>query len=92
MDVRRDVLLIFKEAVSNAARHSHCSAVSVSLRIEASRLILVIADDGAGFDTTVESEGQGLASMRRRARRLNGSLEIIATAGTGTTLTLAIPL
>ena len=64
VDLRRDLLLIFKEAV-NAARHSGCSRVDIDLHIEASRLWLSVADNG-GFDASAEPEGQGLASMQRR--------------------------
>ena len=61
MDVRRDLLLIFKEAVSNAARHSRLLGVSASICSVAR--IAVDADGDAttatGFDTSVESDGQG---------------------------------
>ena len=76
IDVRRDLLLIFKEAVNNAARHSQCSRVSIDLRRDGSHLVLSVADDGVGFDTSRESQGQGLASLRRRAERLKGTLAI----------------
>ena len=91
VDVRRDLLLIFKEAVNNAARHSGCSRVDIDLRVEGSRLVLTLADNGVGFDTSLESEGQGLMSMRRRAHRLKGTLEIASSAGAGTTVRLSIP-
>ena len=42
MDVRRDLLLIFKEAVNNAARHSQCSRVDIDLRVDGSRLVLAV--------------------------------------------------
>ena len=64
MDVRRDVLLIFKEAVNNAARHSGCSRAEIDLRVAGSRLVLTLTDNGVGFDTSLQSEGQGLASMQ----------------------------
>ena len=92
IDVRRDLLLIFKEAVNNAARHSHCSHVAIDLRRDGSHLVLSVADNGVGFDTSRESHGQGLASMRRRAERLNGTLEIQSSPGAGTTVTLRVPL
>jgi signal transduction histidine kinase/ligand-binding sensor domain-containing protein len=90
MDVRRDLLLVFKEAVNNAARHANCSAVRVELRGERSRMTLSIVDDGIGFDTAAASDGHGLDSMRRRAARLSGALEIASGEG-GTTLTLTFP-
>lgn len=76
VDVRRDLLLIFKEALNNAVRHSSCSSVDVDFRIEDGSLVLTVADDGVGFNASVEAEGQGLMSMRRRAQRLKGRLAI----------------
>ena len=90
MDVRRDVLLIFKEAVSNAVRHSHCTKLAVTLRPEPSRLVLVIADNGAGFDATIGHDGQGLAGIQRRARRLKAHCTIESGA-TGTIVAVAVP-
>jgi signal transduction histidine kinase len=92
VDLRRDLLLIFKEAVNNAARHSGCSRVDIELHIDGSRLRLIVADNGAGFDATAEPEGQGLTSMQRRAARLRGTLEITTTPGAGTRVALNVPL
>ena len=92
MDVRRDLLLIFKEAVNNAARHSRCSAVEIDLRVAGSRLVLVVADNGVGFDASRDSDGQGLTSMQRRARRLGGTLDVASTPGAGTTVTVDTPI
>lgn len=65
-DVRRDVLLTFKEAANNAARHSGCSRIDIEFEVQRSQLVLVIADNGVGFETSLESSGQGLISLRRR--------------------------
>jgi len=92
VDVRRDVLLIFKESVNNAARHSGCTRVEIDFRVDGSRLLLRVADNGAGFDTSIERDGQGLLSMQRRARRLNGILDLSSARGSGTTVMLTIPL
>jgi ligand-binding sensor domain-containing protein len=92
VDVRRDVLLIFKEAVNNAARHSSCSRVDIDLRVEGSRMVLSVRDNGVGFAPAAESDGQGLASMSRRARRLGGTLDVTSGDSGGTSVTLSIPL
>jgi signal transduction histidine kinase len=92
VDIRRDLLLIFKEAVNNAARHSGCSTVNINLKVDGSRLMLAITDNGRGFDKSVDSEGQGLTSMQRRARRLRGILEITSGRDLGTTVAVAVPM
>ena len=82
--VRRDIYLIFKEAVNNAARHARCRRVAIDITVEGSWLSLEIVDDGIGFDAGGIHDGQGLTSMRRRAARVGGSLEVLTTPGTGT--------
>jgi ligand-binding sensor domain-containing protein/two-component sensor histidine kinase len=82
--VRRDVLLIFKEAVNNAARHSDCTKVEIDFNCEKSLLTLQIKDNGQGFTRDPENEGEGLRSMTRRAKTLNGSLKIESEADRGT--------
>ena len=90
--VRRDVYLIFKEAVNNAARHSGCSRIAVDFRADRTHLSLAVTDDGAGFDATAGSDGQGLTSMRQRAKRLGTTLEIDSHAGHGTTIGLTFAI
>jgi ligand-binding sensor domain-containing protein/signal transduction histidine kinase len=92
VDVRRDLLLIFKEAVNNSVRHARCSAVTIDLRVEDRTLCLAMHDDGRGFDTSAERDGQGLLSMQRRAHRLKGRLEIVSGRGCGTDLILELPI
>jgi signal transduction histidine kinase len=92
VDLRRDLLLIFKEAVNNAARHSGCSRVDIDLHVEDARLWLSVADNGAGFDASAEPEGQGLMSMQRRAARLKGVLVVTTSRGAGTRITLNVPV
>jgi signal transduction histidine kinase/ligand-binding sensor domain-containing protein len=91
VDIRRDLYLIFKEAVNNAARHSGCTRVSIALHIDGSRLFLEVADNGVGFDPGNGSDGQGMSSMRRRAQRLGASLDIDAGRH-GTTISVTMPL
>ncbi len=66
--------------------------MSIDLRRDGSHLLLSVADDGVGFDTSRESQGQGLASLRRRAERLKGTFAVQSGAGAGTTVTIRVPL
>jgi len=84
--VRRDVLLIFKEAVNNAARHSNCSKIEIEFRVDNSRLFLRITDNGSGMEDNSESDGQGLVSMARRAKALGGDLRVHSIPAQGTSV------
>jgi len=92
VDVRRNLYLVFKEAVNNAARHSNCSRAEIEVRVEEARLRLTISDNGRGFDPAARTEGNGLLSMRRRAADLSGELSLESHIGAGSRLRLTIPL
>ena len=83
---------MLKESVNNAVKHSGCTQVAVSLRVAGGRLELVVRDDGQGFDPSAERDGNGLASMKRRAAELGGRLELESRPGGGTTVRLDVPL
>lgn len=89
--VRRDVLLIFKEAVSNAAKHSGCSRVAIDFRAEDSVLSLRISDNGKGIDRAQISAGNGLSNMKNRAAKIGGKFEISGDGESGTTVVFTIP-
>jgi signal transduction histidine kinase/ligand-binding sensor domain-containing protein len=89
---RRDLLLIFKEAVNNVARHSYCSEVSIDFRAERHALQLRISDNGKGFDTAAASDGHGLRSMTRRATAIGGEFKIESNPGRGTSVSFDLRL
>jgi signal transduction histidine kinase/ligand-binding sensor domain-containing protein len=91
-DIRRQVFLIFKEAVNNLVRHSACTRVDLELRIDGRHLLLTLKDNGKGFDPALLAEGHGLMSMRARAESINGRFEISSGNGDGTTVSLIAPL
>src|SRR5262249_49539038 len=92
VNIRRDLLLIFKEAVSNATRHSHCSRVVIDFIADSHHLSLRITDNGTGFEATSEKTGHGLVSMLRRAQKLGGEFHIDSKTGQGTMVNVEIPL
>ncbi len=91
-DVRRQIFLIFKEAVNNIARHSSCTHAEIELKIEAGQFVLSVKDDGRGFDRAQVVDGNGLVNMRSRARMMSGELQLDTAPGSGTTITLRAPL
>ena len=91
-DVRREVFLIFKEALHNITRHAQATRVEIVLSIAQHRLELVVQDDGCGFDSARARDGQGLRNMVRRAQGLGGTLAVTSADGTGARLVLSVPL
>ena len=93
-DLRVQAYRIIREAVMNAWKHTNASRIVVELDREGAVLALAIRDEGAGFDpaASVDLPGHlGLASMRRRAELLGGTLSIESTPGAGTTIEARLP-
>jgi signal transduction histidine kinase len=80
----RDILAVAREALSNCARHARATAVSISLALQDGLITLAVTDNGRGLGTPARSSG--LTSMRRRAERNGGALELTTPAGGGTRL------
>lgn len=86
MDHRRNLFLIFKEALHNAVKYSHCKQISILLEEEHGQVRMEIRDDGIGFDPlqTNGYNGNGLNSMRERAKSIHAHLSIESKPGHGT--------
>ena len=91
-DMRREIFLILKESVNNIVRHSGCNKACVNFSIQHGTLELRVYDNGRGCDPEIESVGNGLASMRQRALKIGGTLEICSQVEQGTTVSLQAPL
>ncbi len=89
-DQRRNIYLIFKEAMNNATKYSECSEISVHMELVRSKLILEIKDDGKGFDPQTVQAGNGLTNMRQRAAEIGGELVIKAAPGSGVQILLTV--
>lgn len=89
---RYELLSIFKEAVTNAVKHSSARYVQVSLRLHNTRFFMLIEDDGIGFDTDMAALGRGMNDMRRRAAAIQASLYIESKINTGTIVKLEMPV
>jgi len=76
MQTRKNLYLIFKEAMNNAAKYASCSTVEVRTSQESGQVKMVIRDNGKGFDRLVAKQGNGLANMHQRAAQMKGRLSI----------------
>jgi signal transduction histidine kinase len=92
MTVMRTVLLIYKEALHNVARHAQARRVAIDVRAEDGVLTLRVEDDGVGFAPDGVVAGYGLASMRRRAEQAGGRLYVASEPCRGTRITLSAPI
>jgi hypothetical protein len=90
MEVRRNLFLVFKEAIYNIAKYSGCRQVEIRLTESKGSIRLEIKDDGKGFDPTLQDayNGNGLKSMKERAKAIQGTLQIISAPGAGTQILL----
>jgi two-component sensor histidine kinase len=86
MQQRKDLFLIFKEAVNNAVKYSGGKNIVIFLGKQDHYLKLLVKDDGVGFDPTNITSSSGLKNMRDRARDLNGTLSIQSSLGEGTSV------
>jgi signal transduction histidine kinase len=94
-DVRHNIFLVVKEALTNALKHASANEVHVQAKIAMNVLEISIQDDGAGFDSPgakIEGRQHGLTNMQQRAEALGGTLDRQAAAGKGTTIKLMVPL
>lgn len=92
MEVRKELVLIYKEAVHNASKYSMATKVQVALQRRSGHLYLRVADDGRGFDPALHPDGHGLGSMRRRAHALGTTLELESGPGVGTRVAVVVHL
>jgi PAS domain S-box-containing protein len=92
MRVRRDLYLLFKEAVANVVNHAECTEAYVRILAEAGVLHVEISDNGKGFTTSRRGSGRGLVNMESRARAIGATLEIVSQPGKGTTVVLRLPI
>jgi anti-sigma regulatory factor (Ser/Thr protein kinase) len=88
MQQRRDLYMIFKEAVNNLAKHSKATEVSIRFHLVNNKIVMIIADNGVGFDMNAPLINNGLRNMRERAKNHRWLLHLLSEPGAGTTITL----
>ena len=101
MEQRRDLYLIFKEAINNSVKYSTCTQIEVKFKKIGNILEMHIIDNGTGFDTNILGNadeidrgrnGNGLNNLRSRALKHKGVLQVNSSVGNGTTILLVMPI
>jgi len=85
---RKDVYLVYKEAVTNAVKYSAATEMTICLMYRQDSLLLQVIDNGKGFDASLEFSGNGLKNMQSRAAGIKAVLSIQSIPGTGTVISL----
>ena len=92
LEERKNIYLIAKEAVNNAVKYADCSLCHIRFKKSNDIINVLIEDNGKGFDTSVEQNGNGLRNMQSRAREMNAELQLQSEPGMGTAINLTLKL
>lgn len=93
LDADTQIILfrIIQELLQNAIKHADADTISISIRDNARQLLIIVADNGKGFDEAVSLKGIGILNIRQRTALLGGTVAWLSE-GRGTKVTLQIPL
>jgi ligand-binding sensor domain-containing protein/signal transduction histidine kinase len=90
-EVRHNVFLAVKEALTNTARHAAASKVWLELKLTEATLHITIRDNGRGFNPDeLQRHGNGLRNMAQRLKQVGGRLRVESTLDAGTRVVLEL--
>jgi signal transduction histidine kinase len=92
MEQRRNIFLVFKEALNNALKYSGCNTITINIRKEGAAVAISIEDDGKGFEVEDADDGNGLRNMRQRTSDIKGDFFIRSVKQQGTSVAFSCPL
>lgn len=90
--IKRLLYICIRESIQNSKKHAQATQVKVTFSLYKKNVLLNIADNGSGFDTTVRKKGIGLHNLQERVEELQGSFSIKSSIGSGTETHIQIPL
>ena len=91
--IEHDLVMVAREALSNAVRHAAPASVQLRLSFGTRELTMQVDDDGCGFDPSSPANGHyGIIGMRERIEHLGGKFLLRSGPGAGTHLEVAVPL
>lgn len=90
LEQRRNLYLIFKEALNNAVKYADPTQIDLILNLKRRFLKMEINDNGNGFDVEKIKRGNGLNNLEKRASEIGSEIQIKSTAGQGTSISMMI--
>ncbi|MDN5287838.1 MAG: hypothetical protein JWR38_4112 [Mucilaginibacter sp.] len=89
MEYSRNITMIFKESLNNALKHAEAGEVVLEWTyVDKNEVILILTDNGKGFNSTATTRGHGMHNIKARAKRINAELVIVSDEGKGTSVAL----
>lgn len=96
-DLESACFRVVQEALANVVSHAHASHIRVEIRVDGDRLVLIVEDDGVGFDArqalrkAPHGRIQGMQKMAERVCLMQGTLDVVSEAGEGTRVQATFP-
>jgi signal transduction histidine kinase len=90
-DIKVSTFRMFSELSNNVLKHAKASKATIQIIIDEEQILIMIEDDGVGFDTNHKHDGIGLGNIQRRAARFNGNVHVMTDSRSGTTVIITIP-
>jgi ligand-binding sensor domain-containing protein/signal transduction histidine kinase len=91
-DVRHNVFLVVKEALTNIAKHSAATEANISIIVRDNHVTIELHDNGKGFEMAASHLGNGIKNMRQRIQSVGGLLDLQSGRSGGTVVSIRIPL
>lgn len=92
MEQRRDLFLIFKEALNNILKHAGAGNAWINITVSNHSIRVSVTDDGAGFDDQAQTNRNGLKNIRFRVDKWKGDLRIYTRPASGTRIEITMPV
>ncbi|NWF91019.1 MAG: hypothetical protein HXY50_16355 [Ignavibacteriaceae bacterium] len=90
LEQRRNIFLIYKEALTNVVRHSKAAKCAINILNKTDEMNISVVDNGEGFDLKSVKENTGILSMMKRAEKINGKIKLESSIGKGTSVSLSV--
>lgn len=91
-DLQLNLFRILQEQLRNIHKYAQAKSLSIEMKKRNNQLILIITDDGIGFDVTTVRKGIGLANIQRRVEMFSGAFKMTSAPGEGCRLEIIIPI
>lgn len=91
-NIEISIYRVLQELINNIIKHAGALIVSVQLFTNKGYLILIVEDNGKGFEFSDDSDGHGLLNIKSRMNAINGDVSYDPSPGSGTVATVRVPI